>query len=218
MQWLNDESNIDAWLFDVGVIRIAGSPEAPLLTQIVGPSDLSRKAKADKRASQAERAEKQAFWAAVLPVVAAACRDQGVWQRPITTSSVYVSTSVRNGPGRIAWQLWVTAHGSWICLRIHGQDAEEALHYYRELAASRHDIDGEFGEPLTWDSLEGSLTSVVRWDNPVHGGYRDDPEQWEPVAERLAQAMSHLVKATGARVAALPKYVSVHHETDAELA
>ena len=39
VQWLNDEANIDAWLFDVEIIQIDESRPAPTLTRIVGPSD-----------------------------------------------------------------------------------------------------------------------------------------------------------------------------------
>lgn len=111
VQWLNDESSIDAWLFGVEVIRIAGSRKAPLLTQIVGPSDLSRKAKVEKRASQADRGEKEAFWTVVLPKVADACRSLGVWQGRNPSGNVHVWQTVPNSPGRIGWQMWVTHHG-----------------------------------------------------------------------------------------------------------
>lgn len=212
VQWLNDESSIDAWLFGVEVIRIAGSPEAPLLTQIVGPSDLSRKAKVEKRASQADRGEKEAFWSVVLPRVADACRSLGVWQGRNPSGNVHVWQTVPNSPGRIGWQMWVTHHGSWICLRVDGESQEEATHYFDQLVKQRDAIEAEFGGELLWDPLESHRASLIRWDNPRPGGYRDNPDAWPAVAEDLAGAMARLVRATRGRVASLVPYEAVHLE------
>jgi hypothetical protein len=209
VQWLNDESTIDAWLFGVEVIRIAGSPEAPLLTQIVGPSRLSKRAKAEKRASQADRAEKEAFWSVVLPKVAVACQSLGVWQARRATASVYVSQTVPHSTGKVFWEIWVTHHGSWICLRTKGDSQEEASHYFDQLHAERDAIEAEFGGSLVWDPLEAYLASLIRWDNPHAGGFRDDSELWPAASDALADAMSRLVAATRDRVTALVPYEEV---------
>ena len=42
MEWLNDHTDIDAYLFKIETIRIDDSQPAPLLTRIVGPSTFSR--------------------------------------------------------------------------------------------------------------------------------------------------------------------------------
>ena len=57
---------------------------------------------------------------------------------------------------------------------------------------------------------------MIRWDNPVSGGYRDNPDKWEPVAESLADAMTRLVAATAKPVAALTPY-EPQNEPDAPL-
>ena len=212
IQWLNDESSIDAWLFDVEVVRIAGSPEAPLLTQIVGPSELSRKAKVEKRASQADRSEREAFWTAVLPKVADACRRLGVWQGRRVAGSAQVRQGAPNSPGRIGWEIWVSHHGSWICLRIDADSQEEATHYFDQLQKEKEAIEAEFGGPLLWDPLEAYQTSRIRWDNLRAGGFRDEPELWSAVGDDIAEAMSRLVVATQSRVAALVPYEVIELE------
>lgn len=216
VQWLNDESTIDAWLFGVEVIRIAGSPEAPLLTQIVGPSELSRKAKVDKRASELDRSERGGFWAVVLPRVAEACRHLGVWQGKRVSASAQVWHRVPDSPGRIGWEIWVSQHGSWICIRVDAESQEEANHYFDQLQREKEAVEAEFGGPLMWDPLEAYQTSRIRWDNPRSGGFRDDSELWPAVGDDLADAMSRLVAATKGRVAALVPYEVVELEASVE--
>lgn len=131
-RWLSDESSIDAWLFGVEVILIAGSPEAALLTQIVGPSDLSRKAKVE----------------------------------------------------------------------------------FDQLERQRDAIEAEFGDSLRWDPLDSYRTSLICWDNPRPGGYRDDRETWPAVGDDLAAAMARLVAATQARVTELVPYEVVELEAN----
>lgn len=216
VQWLNDESSIDAWLFDIEVVRIAGSPEAPLLTQIVGPSELSRKAKIEKRASQADRREKEAFWTVVLPKVAESCRPLGVWQGRRASGSVNAWQTVPNSPGRIGWEIWVTHHGSWICLRVDANGQEEAAYYFDQLQKEREAIEAEFADSLVWDPLEAYQSSFIRWDSPRSGGFRDDPELWPAVGDDLAEAMSRLVVATQGRVAALVPHEVIELEATVE--
>ena len=54
--WLNDSSQLTAYLFKIQAIRIADSPPAPLLTLIVGPSE-SAKEIASSKQETSHRAE-----------------------------------------------------------------------------------------------------------------------------------------------------------------
>lgn len=216
IQWLNDESSIDAWLFDVEVVRIGDSPVAPLLTQIVGPSRLSKEAKAEKQASNADRKAKEAFWTLVLLKVADACSHLGVWQGRAPSSSVHVWQTVPNGVGNMGWQVWVTMQTSWICLRVDAETQEEATAYFEQLLEQKEAIEADFDGPLQWSPLDGYRASLLRWDNPIPGGFRDDPETWPEVADAIAQAMASLVEATRTRVAALEPYALEPSPTNSE--
>ncbi len=154
VQWLNDESSVDAYLFDVEVIRIENSRPAPILTRIVGPSELSKKAKAEKQANQADKQRIFGFWSTVLPSVASARSHLGVWQGRSPGQSVHVWQTVPNSAGRIGWQIWVTAHGSWLCLRVDAKTDEEAVHLWNQLLLRRPEIDQTFGPGLIWDPLD----------------------------------------------------------------
>jgi hypothetical protein len=206
VQWLIDESTIDAWLFDIEVITIDGSRPAPLLTQIVGPSALSKKAKAGKRADEADKLQNREFWTVALPKQAKACAEFGAWQGRTPTGSVDTWQTVPNSPARIGWQTWVTHHGSWICLRVDGSTQEEADYLFKELQSQQADIEADFGGPLTWKPLEKYRASIIRWDNPYAGGYRDPEESWDAATDALADAMRRLVAATHERVPLLPEY------------
>lgn len=206
VQWLNDEANIDAWLFDVEVINIGDSAQAPLLTQIVGPSDLSKRAKAERQGNELDRQQQTEFWSVVLPKVAEACASYGVWGRTRSVRSVQVWESVPSSPGRIGWQIWVSSQASWICLRIDGESHEEVDHYFTALSDRHEEIDGRFGPGLTWDPLEGSRSSIVRWDNPTPGGYRTDSESWPAAGDAIAEAMIRLVSATKGVAPTLPAF------------
>ena len=206
VQWLNDEANIDAWLFDVEIIQIDESRPAPTLTRSVGPSDLSKKAKVDRQTNQFDRQQQKEFWSLVLPKVATSCAQFKVWGRTRNVSSVQVWESVPSSPGKIGWQIWVSSQGSWICIRIDGETSDEVNHYFNALSDERSMLDSVFGPGLVWDPLEGSRTSVIRWDNPTTGGYRTEPEDWSEVGDAVADAMARLVASTLEIVPELPRY------------
>jgi hypothetical protein len=210
VQWLNDETSIDAWLFELRAIRIAESPVAPMLIQIIGPSELGKEAKAERQAAGTERASQAAFWEVVLPRVAEHCRALGVWQNRRAPQSPYVSQTVPGAPGRMLWQMWVTQRGSWICLRFEGDAKEEADFYFASLQARRREIEERFGEPggLRWDALPEYRASRLTWENPTRGGFLDEPDQWTDAAETLADGMRRLIEATWGPIKELPSYAA----------
>jgi len=213
VQWLIDESSIDAWLFDIEVIKIEGSRPAAILTQIVGPSALSKKAKEGKQANLADKQQIYGFWSMALPKQAESCAEFGAWQGRNPTNSVYTWQTVPNSPGRIGWQTWVTHHGSWICLRVDGDTQAEADHLFAALQAQSDAIETEFGEPLQWKPLDKYKASLIRWDNPIKRGYRDSEDDWRDATDNLADAMRRLVAATHARIPELPPFVASEDDT-----
>lgn len=207
IQWLNDESNIEAWLFNIEVITIDGSSPAPILRQIIGPSALSAKVKQEKRATEAYKAQKLAFWTQCLPIIKSSSTEVGLFVGREPSGNPYQSQRA-DGPASAYWQAWVTSHGSWICLRIHGESKDESAHYFDQLHAQEEDVETTFGDDLTWDSLPDATGSVIRWDNPVAGGYQDSPETWDGASKQLGEALSQFVKAFVGPVRNLSPYNS----------
>ena len=205
VQWLNDESTIDAWLFDIEVIRIADSPAAPILRRIIGPSALSVRAKLERRESEAVKRLRRNFWQVVLPLVQQATGDLGVFANRSPSGNPYVSQKA-GGPANAHWQVWATSSGTWLCLRLHGDDKAETMHYFEQLVERRDEFDHAFGEPLTWNPLPDSKGAVIRWDNPVDGGFQSDPDAWERAGEVLADRMRRFVEVFAQPVAQLRPY------------
>ena len=213
VQWLNDESNIEAWLFNIEVITIDGSARAPILRQIIGPSALSGKAKQEKRATEAYKSQKLAFWTAVLPVVKADTAPIGILVGRDPSTNPYQSQKA-DGPATAYWQIWVTSKATWICLRIHGDSKKESAHYFDQLSKQREAIEEKFGETLIWDSLPDATGSVIRWDNPEPGGYKDTDDTWNQAAPRLAQGLRDFVASLSDPIRNLTTYV--HNSEDFE--
>ena len=129
IQWLNENSELKAWLFTIEAVAVGEQLAAPLLRRIVGPSLL-------------------------------------------------------------------TAHGSWVCLRLDADSPEEAEHYYQQMLAHRDDIDRRFGPGLEWKSDDSARARMRRWDTPAPGGYRDDPDDWPDATASLVDGLRRLVDAT----------------------
>lgn len=206
IQWLNDNAEADFYLFDLDAFRIDDSPNAPvapMLTRIVAPSDLSRRAKNDRRIDADLGARRKAFWQGVIE------RGQQVMgtahpatSNPRTASNTW--TSVGGGVLATGYQYWVNAHSTWVCLRFAGPTAEAARWYYDHLLEHRGAIEAEFGGELQWMELQGNKACLVRHDATTTHGL-DDEDHWETTAEKMVDAMKRLYTATRDRVRALPK-------------
>ncbi len=209
VQWLNDESPLDAWLFELETICIEGSPVAPILRQIAGPSEVTKRVKSEKAADRAQREANLRFWSIVLPRVAAACRPWGLWAGREPRGNVHSwQTAPWTSLPNIGYQMWVTAEGSWMSLKIDGETAEEVRYLLAQLEKHREQIEAEFGEPLEWRSREGQRSAYIRWDNPVKGGRNSDESDVEAAAVSLAEAAARFAAATKSAVAGLQPYVA----------
>lgn len=206
VQWLNDESQIDAWLFQIEVIQIGDSAKAPLLRQIIGPSELSLRAKSDRRDTETKRAAMKDFWTDVLPVVQEASSPMGVFVGRSPKGNPYESQKA-DGPANAHWQVWATSTGTWACLRIHGEDKAESLWYYDQLKAHAATVEESFGGSLVWDPLPNASGCLIRWDNLKPGGYKHDREERRRAAVALGDGFVRLIKALRSRTASLAPYV-----------
>ncbi len=196
VQWLNDNSEIDGYLFRVEAIRIEDSLPAPLLTRIVGPSQFPR----GGRSGDPVRSQKiRDWWERVLKKVG---KTHGAWNtiRPLTQP--YNGPTIPNAPGEaIAWYVNATEHYSSIGLWIKSGPPDEVAYYNSQLNNKRKEIEDVFGRQLMWDSKR-----FVYWPNPQPIGYADSPPEQEAVIDELAEAMNRLVVATRDIVPAIAPY------------
>lgn len=196
VQWLNDKSELTAWLFVVEAVAVSATEVAPLLRRIVGPSPLTASVKRVRQEDHRDGDAQLEFWRLVLEPTSKRLNELNLFERHAPRRGVHVWQSIPNNPAHIGWQFWVTAGGSWICLRVDAASAAEADFYYQQLVANRGTIEQRFGLPLKWISAESTRARQLRWDNPVPGGFRSDPDAWPASAASLVDGMVRLVTAT----------------------
>jgi len=196
IQWLNENSELKAWLFTIEAVAVGERQAAPLLRRIVGPSLLTAAVRRVKQEDSQDAQAQTQFWKLTLEQATERFADLKMYQRHNPRSGVHVWHAIPNNPGGVGWQMWVTSHGSWACLRLDADTAEAAEHYYQQMLAHRDDIDQRFGSGINWKSDDSARARMLRWDNPVPGGYRDDPDDWPDATASLVDGLRRLVDAT----------------------
>ena len=196
--WLNECSPAAFYLLKIEGIKIGDSTPAPLLTQIVGPSEESRKVGETKKELAERYVIRQAFWSKLLERA-----------KERTKLHAYIS------PGQYSWigtaagrrglgfNYVVRQHEANVELYIdRGKDAdEENKTIFDTLVASKDDIEATFGEPLEWQRLESKRACRIRKEIEL-GGYRDEA-QWPANQDAMIDAMIRLEKALKPHIAKL---------------
>ncbi len=120
MQWLNDKTEIDAYLFTVETIRVDESRPVPILRKIVGPSRLSRTGRSggDPKLNQQVRD----WWGRVLPHLAAV---HPAWQSVRPTAHRYPGVLIPGAPQPLSWYVNVNPHTSTVGVKISGSTSLE---------------------------------------------------------------------------------------------
>ena len=198
VQWLNDNANIDAYLFQVEAIKIDKSRPAPMFTQIVGPSELSQRAKAARQADSVRGKRMVHYWRLLLPSVEKACRPLGVWQNRSIPTDNWIAAS-KSGAAHTSWSIVIKKEESSVHLNVDGPSAEGNQLFVRE-----------FGGRLPSDlSLEKDLKSgrrSAKLTRSFQGGWASEETVQSQIAQELADFMAELVKATSDVVSDLPSY------------
>jgi hypothetical protein len=191
ISWLNESSTAAFYLVKVEGVKIGTSEPAPLLTKIVGPSDEIRDAGRRKEELVERDIMFRKFWGQLLGKA-----------NPRTKLHASIS------PGRDYW-IGASAGMSGLVLNYvirrdecgvelyidRGKGAEEQNKaIFDSLAASREQIEADFGAPLIWQRLEGRRACrIARWLQL--GGYRDDEKKWSQMQDAMIDAMIRLEKA-----------------------
>src|SRR5581483_2196415 len=198
ISWLNESSPSDFYLLKIEGIKIGGSPPAPLLTLIVGPSEESREVGEAKK----DRAERhhtfRRFWTGLLEV---AKEETKLYSAVSPGDYHWIGTSsAKRGLGL---NLSITRHAAAAELYIdRGRGADEDnIRIFDALHAAKDEIEQAFGGRLEWQRLENrrACRIVSRIDM---GGYRDE-EQWPEIQSAMVDAIVRLERALKPHVAAL---------------
>jgi hypothetical protein len=190
ISWLNESSPASFYLVKVEAIRIGDSPAAPLLTEVVGPSEESREVGETKKEWAERYTLRRRFWAELL-------------ERANKLTRLHTNIS----PSRYSWigtSAGISGLNYNYTVRQHDAGAElyidrgkeggtENERIFDELLASKVDIEGAFGGKLEWQRLEGSRACRIKKVLTL-GGYRDET-RWPDVHEAMIDAMIRLEKA-----------------------
>ncbi len=186
--WLNESSSADFCLLKLEAIRIGDSEPAPLLTQIVGPSEETREVGRTKKEMADRERLRYRFFEGLLEHA-----------KPKTALHANISPSkgtwVAAGAGKTGLTLnyVVGMRGARVELYIGTRDGDENQRIFEALSGKRDKIEGAFGLPLEWDTKEGRRACRIQ-KTYTTGGYRDE-DVWEAVYEELAEAMAKLESA-----------------------
>ena len=186
--WLNESSSADFYLLKLEAIRIGDSEPAPLLTQIVGPSEETREVGRKKE----EMAERERLRYRFL---------EGLLEHAKTRTQLHANISPNkhgwvgagSGISGVTFKYVVGQRKARIELYIDTPDGAENQRVFEALSLKRGKIEGACGFPLEWDTKEGRRSCRIQkmYDT---GGYRDEGA-WEAVYEELADAMAKLESA-----------------------
>lgn len=196
ISWLNDNSSAAFYLLKVEAVRIAGSPAAPLLTVIVGPSE----EKAEVAKTNIEYAERfdlrEKWWTQLLAMPAAKLHAQIA---PSTDGWIAKASGVRG----VSFNYVVTQNESTAEVYISRGKAFEAENksIFDQLAAHRAEIEHDFGGPLVWDRGDNKKSCRIRFK--ADGGYRSPEQEWADIQHRTVEAMNRLEKAMRPHISSL---------------
>ena len=186
------------WPFAEGE-RIAGSPPAPLLTLITGPSAESDDAGRTRKDFAERHNLRYRWWAQLLELAKTRTKlHAGVGPG---TNPYLAAGAGRQG---ITYNYAVRRHDARVMLWVdRGAEREEETEYiFSTLESQQEAIEGRFGAQLRWDRSEGRRALWVASDS-IDKGYQDPEESWPQAQEQLVGLMVSLERAFAAPIQSL---------------
>ena len=186
--WLNENAPEDFYLLKLEAIRIGDSETAPLLTQIVGPSEETREVGRKKKVMAGRERQRYQFF-------------EGLLEHAKSRTQLHANISpskgswVSAGAGKtgLGFRYVVGMRSARVELYIDSEDGDNNQQYFEALFLKKETIERAFGSPLDWQTMEGKRACRITQTYET-GGYRDEDE-WEAVYEELAEAMAKLESA-----------------------
>lgn len=207
VQWLNDNAKVDAYLFQVEALKIGDSLAAPLFTQIVGPSALSKKAKARRQADSVRDGQLAAYWDILLPRVAEECQSHNVWQYESTPRSFWAIEMVPRA-AHTKWLIRSNKLATYVDLHVDGPSPEGNRSYLQEFKERLPD-------DLSLQDRTRRGQKPAKLVRHFKGGWSSEEKEQHQMAQELAALMAELVKATMKTVPKLPPYESLIDDASA---
>jgi Domain of unknown function (DUF4268) len=186
--WLNESSSAAFYMVKVEAVRIGDSPAAPLFTLIVGPSEETKDVGQTKK-EIAERYGIRKRWWTTLIERSAKVNKLHAHITPGEYSFIGTSSGVRG----LNFNYVVTQDACAAELYVdRGKDStEENKAIFDQLLVHKEKIDAAFGEPLSWERLEGKRACRIR-HSETGGGYRSPEDQWPALQDAVIKDMDRL--------------------------
>ncbi len=222
VQWLNDNSEIDVYLFTIELEQGENASPEPLLTLVSGPS--TKRIPWDFTKTPAE---KRRIWRnIVLSKVAAKCRKHGLWQDFKTNvAATWITESVQHEDlsvsGSIQWYIYGAPDRSTVGIYVPASPRERSHFFFDQLEARRSEIDDAFNQyldkPLSWEPTGAGGNKFIVWYNPVGCGYEcEDDDMLQREADAVADAMARIVSATKEVIAGIKPYPPPNNDEDSK--
>jgi hypothetical protein len=194
VEWLNAESNIDAYLLVVECTKLDESRPYPFLTRLVGPL---RRTQSAGRQGDPERSQKiRNWWAVLLPKLREAHPAWAEWKKDRPTSNPYDGPRIPSASGPIHWYANVFDHRSSIGLWVRADDADEATRCYDLIMERKDEIESSCGLELDLSTMYRRGGTVFIRAQAFDGGYASETATQERVANSIAESMKQLCIAT----------------------
>jgi Domain of unknown function (DUF4268) len=147
------------------------------------------------KATQGPRQERlRALWDAVLPLINA---KTNLYKNVSATKDAWLSAG--SGVRAVPYSFGVNAQSASVLLNISKSNREANKFLFEHLLAQKDEIEQAFGEPLTWDVVDGRLSMQIICRQEKLS-YTND-EQWPELKLFLAEKMARLEKALSAPLA-----------------
>lgn len=182
--WLNDSSQLTAYMFKIEAIKIGDSPVAPLLTLIVGPAEGAKQVASSKQEKSHRHHARRDFYEALLHHASTLTK---LHSGRSGTISPFLGTP--SGFAGLNFTYGVTQHATAVYLWIErGREWTEWNDaVYQQLLRHKDQIEADFGGSLTWDAKETNRSRKLITSLDL-GGW-SDPETWPEAIEATVDAM-----------------------------
>lgn len=199
ISWLNESTPASFYLFKLEAVRINDSIPAPLLIRIVGPTPEGRVI-GERKMERAEReGEMYRFWSQFLD---SSRGKLNLYARVMPGNQTFLNAG--SGLGGVVYAFTPMKHAVNIDLYIdRGSGSHDwNLAVFRQLEASREEIERDFGGPLSWLELEGKQACKIRASVDTARGYRDESE-WPAIFALMTETMIRFERAFAPKIRAL---------------
>ncbi|MEV4536234.1 DUF4268 domain-containing protein [Asanoa sp. NPDC049518] len=192
LAWLNERTSEETRFFgvEIGVVRIGASPPAPLFRLVAQPNDWGKQVRSSTTGPNTltpRAALYQRFWGRMLERLQT---EHPTWTRStIPTTASW--TTLPAGTTIASYGYSFTATRALRSeLYFGSQDAAANRAAFDRLAAVRPQFEDAYGQPLSWQPLEGKKACRIADDRP--NSPIEDTDSWEDYISWLFDAGSRI--------------------------